>query len=350
VTLFDDPPVHDFPDRAFRRSLLHTHNLRDVLRSAVPHLVDRLDCERATAVPRRFQLEDWRDREADLLFHIPYRADDGTWGTVVLCLLLEHQSTADPRLPLRILRYALLYWEQEWKEWENSHPEGQGLRLAPILPVVFHTGARPWGSNRTLAELIHGPEELRSLAPRWDVVFWDLAERTPEQLLGEPGEFLQLLSLVRAEAGDAATFQGVFGRLLTQLGPLAGRDRMRWRDLVWLAQSWVIQRRPAEERDVLREVARASVAEQELREEVEAVSETAVKTWAQIWQEQGEERGEERGVLEGLREAMRLQLTDHFGPLPEAVGQQIRECADAERLRAGVRLARTIETLDEFRL
>jgi Putative transposase, YhgA-like len=116
MTLFDNPPLHDFPDRAIRQAFDHRANLRDALSEAVPHLVARLDCERAEEVPRSFLLEDWRGRESDLLFRIPYRPETGATGAVFVVLLLEHQSEADPRMPLRLLLYAVLYWEQEWKE------------------------------------------------------------------------------------------------------------------------------------------------------------------------------------------------------------------------------------------
>jgi hypothetical protein len=46
-------------------------------------------------------------------------------------------------MPLRSLLYAVLYWEQEWRRWEASHPRGEPLRLTPVLPIVFHTGGEP---------------------------------------------------------------------------------------------------------------------------------------------------------------------------------------------------------------
>ena len=32
------------------------------------------------------------------------------------------QSSPDPRMPLRLLVYSALYWEREWKAWEQEHP------------------------------------------------------------------------------------------------------------------------------------------------------------------------------------------------------------------------------------
>jgi hypothetical protein len=146
LSFLDDPPLRDFPDRAIRRMLEHPHNLRDLLRAVAPALADRFDFDRVQPVSRTFLLEDWRERESDLLFLIPFRGE-GAELPVLVCLLLEHQSRPDPRMPLRTLVYAALDWERQWKDWEAEHGAGEGLRLTPILPVVFHTGPRPWAAT-----------------------------------------------------------------------------------------------------------------------------------------------------------------------------------------------------------
>lgn len=65
--------LHDFPDRAIRGLLANAGNLREMLGAAVPDLAPRFDCDRAELQPPAFPLDDWRHRESDLLFLIPYR-------------------------------------------------------------------------------------------------------------------------------------------------------------------------------------------------------------------------------------------------------------------------------------
>src|SRR6202007_2591228 len=98
---------------------------------------------------------------------------------ILVCILVEHQSSADPVMPLRLLLYAVFHWEKEWQTWEREHPRGEPLRLTPILPVVFHTGQRPWNTNRTLADLI-AAGECQAWAPQWPTRFCDLAEQQPQ--------------------------------------------------------------------------------------------------------------------------------------------------------------------------
>jgi hypothetical protein len=64
----------DFPDRAIRDALTTPDNLRTVLRRAVPALAEQLDYTRMEVVPPSFLLDDWRQRDADVLVRIPLLA------------------------------------------------------------------------------------------------------------------------------------------------------------------------------------------------------------------------------------------------------------------------------------
>src|SRR5438067_2346855 len=111
--LTDDTRFHGFPDQAIRTLLEHPANLREQVEVSLPAIAVRLDFDRREVLHREFVLPDWRGREADLVFRIPYRNTADRW--VLLVLLLEHQSSADPVMPLRMLLTAALFWEREWK-------------------------------------------------------------------------------------------------------------------------------------------------------------------------------------------------------------------------------------------
>jgi hypothetical protein len=144
-------PPRDVLDRMIRNSLRHSEHLRTFLEEAVPTLAAGFDCSRAHLLEREFPLDDWRLREADLPFEIPYRyGTEESWALV--CVLIEHQSDTDPLLPLRLLYFAVQYWDRQWRDWEQLSPPRPPLRLRPVLPLVLYTGVRPWGSNRALID------------------------------------------------------------------------------------------------------------------------------------------------------------------------------------------------------
>jgi hypothetical protein len=307
-------------------------------------------------VDRTFLLDDWRRRESDLLFRLPFQpasADEATLPALV-CVLIEHQSEPDPWMPLRILVYAALFWEREWKTSEAQPSREKRPRLSPVIPIVFHTGPRLWQTHRELADLIGGPEELQAFVPRWQPLFWDLAERNPQELLETAGELLAALAVVRAEREDAATFRTVFVAVLRRLEALSQQEPVRWQELLWFVLSWGLLRRPGEEREALMAEAQSSQTDVVRQEEVRRMSETITRTWEQEMLARGEARGEargrEQGQLETAREILRLQLEDRFGLLPADLVQRIERTDDLERLRAALRQVVHITALSELEI
>src|SRR5205085_2820520 len=118
MALGDKDPIRDLTDQAIRQSLQHPEHLRGQLAKVVPELADGFEYSQARLLDRDFPLEDWRYREADLPFEIPFRTGDQTVPTLVV-ILLEHQSDTDPLMPLRTLYFAVTYWDKQWREWES---------------------------------------------------------------------------------------------------------------------------------------------------------------------------------------------------------------------------------------
>ena len=77
------------------------------------------------------------------------------------------------------------------------------------------------------------PAAFHAFAPDWSPLFWNLSERTPEQLLQTGREWLQALAVVRAQEESADTFQRIFEEAVQRLTALHGRDRVRWQVRTW---------------------------------------------------------------------------------------------------------------------
>jgi hypothetical protein len=244
-------PPRDFLDRSIRQTLRNPANLRDFLRSALPQFADRFDCDRARLLGREFLTEDWRGREADLPFEVPYRTDTGEVLALV-CLLIEHQSDTDPLMPLRLLYFAVLYWSEQWRQWEALPRPRPPLQLRPVVPIVLYTGAAPWGSNRVLTDLMDEPRELHVFAPRWEPVFWNLADRSATELLTSGAAWLQSLALLRAQGENTEGFEAVFRTVVQELEKVHPQDRVRWEELLRFVLTQTFRVRPAEEHTGLR--------------------------------------------------------------------------------------------------
>ncbi len=235
----------DFPDHAIREALIQPRNLRAVLRDVAAEIADRLDYSALEIVKRTYLLDDWRQRDNDVLVRLPPLGMPAS-TRILICILIEHQSSPDPVLPLRLLLYAVLHWEKEWQQWERQHPPGEPLRLTPVLPVVFYTGQRPWNTNRTLADML-AAGEFQAWAPQWPTRFCDLALRQPDALLQASDAWWQAMVVVRAEWADRDEFTRVLGEALRHLEPQGQADLVGWQHLIRMMLYWGLFRRPQPE-------------------------------------------------------------------------------------------------------
>ena len=355
MSFFTDPPLHDFPDRAHRLLLEHPDNLRELVSAAAPDLAEGFVFPEARKLDRTLPLPDWRRRESDLLFSIPWKESGGAAAVEALvCLLLEHQSQDDAAMPLRTLLYAVLFWEREWKAWEDRRERGAPLRLTPVLPIIFHTGREPWAAPRTFADLFAVPDALRPMLLPWGPRFWDLAAQPLEALRQAEGEWLRAMTLVRAEREDAAAFRAVVAETYRRLAALKPIDPVRWHDLMWFVLSWSLRRRPNREHADLIALAAAGHDNTIVRREVEQMTQAVEKSWADEMMERGIERGMERGRVTGAMETSRRYLRglleQRFGALPEALVQRIEGTEDLPRLEACIFSVQKLKSLDEIPL
>ncbi len=346
------PPLEGFPDRAHRQLLTHPHNLRELVEQAAAKAAGGLQFDRARLLNRDLPLPDWRRRENDLLFQVPFQSKKGGRAEEVLVgVLVEHQTKPDAAMPLRTLVYATAYWDQQWQTWEKLDEKGRPpLRLTPVLPIVFHAGPRRWGAQRALADLFEPPEPFRAHVPAWRPVFWHLFEQPADALRRAAGPWLRTMAVVRTDRMKPATFQAVCGEVAGGLEPLAGEDKLRWHDLMCFLIAWGRYRRPRQEWPALDGVTEQSIMNVALRKEVVKMGKTLESPFLEWAKEHYGAEGERRGALRNCRDNLRILLQDRFGSLSPTVVQRLESCEDLGRLQASVRQVSGMNSLDELDL
>jgi predicted transposase/invertase (TIGR01784 family) len=161
-------------DAVFRRILGEPANAASQLRAVVPDaLVDRLDLDRLTRVAGSFVDATLRWRHSDLLFTVPLHGRQA-----FVYVLFEHQSSEDPLMPFRMLRYVVRIWDHYLAE----HPEATGLPA--VIPLVVHHNRRPWTASPQLLDLLTLDPDTADAAheylPRFRFILDDLT-RLDEQ-------------------------------------------------------------------------------------------------------------------------------------------------------------------------
>jgi hypothetical protein len=183
-------------------------------------------------------------------------------------------------MPLRVLLYTVLFWEREGKEWEALDTPRPPFQLTPVVPLVFHTGGRPWNTHRTVKDLLAEPESLRALAPQCQPLFWDLAEQDPEALLASAAEWLQTLAVLRAAGAEREEFLRVMRQVVEQLNGLAERDALRWQGLLRFILAWALHRRPLDEQQAWISLARDAQMDAGRQTEVQNMGQTISRSTA----------------------------------------------------------------------
>ena len=205
-------------DHLFRSVFREETEAADLLRAHLPEAVSSellwssLDLQDATFIDDRL-----RDSESDLLYAVQRKADDApAW----LYVLLEHQSTPDPWLRLRLLKYSIRIWERDRKQ----HPEER--RLRPIVPLVLYQGRQGWSAATEFSELF--PAAVRG----WPGVvshahlLIDQTKMEPEELRGGlRGRIAQLALMAAFRASWRVTRRLV--PLLAELVQVGGTDELR---------------------------------------------------------------------------------------------------------------------------
>ena len=129
----------------------HPERAAAELRAVLPaHVVSQVDWSSLRREPGSVVDPELRETESDLLFTARLR----TGRSLLLYVLLEHQSRVDRWMALRMLRYVV----RQVEHWRQQHPES--TRLPVIIPLVmYHGRGGGWTAPRRVEELFELPEE-----------------------------------------------------------------------------------------------------------------------------------------------------------------------------------------------
>jgi len=304
-----DPQIREFADRATQLLFESPANLRDLLRMIASDIVDCLDFERAEQVKQTFVGEDLSKKTLDVLYRVPF-ADAS--GDVWIYVLLEHQSSAERLMGLRLLFYMVSVWEAQRRQWEDARVPSEEQWLWPIIPVIFYTGSQRWKGAVAVDNCMHLPAALADYVPRHKTLFLKLKE-TPAELLHGTGVACALRAF-QAEDASRPDLERVLTGVMEELDTLPEEDHAQWYQAVRFVFQLIRHRRPAQEMGPLSRVVAESVRKH--RREVADM----FLTQAQIDFERGREEGL-REAQEAAREAAR-----------EAAWEAARDTAERDRL------------------
>jgi len=136
-------------DKFFKTAMSDIRVAREFFENYLPEEIKQyVNLSELELSPKSYIDENLKSSESDILYKTQIAEEEG-----YLYLLAEHQSTLDPLMPYRLLKYMIGIWSDYLKQTG-------GKKLPLIVPVVFYHGREPYRYSRDIKDLIAAPKSL----------------------------------------------------------------------------------------------------------------------------------------------------------------------------------------------
>ncbi|MCP1662436.1 MULTISPECIES: Rpn family recombination-promoting nuclease/putative transposase [Methanocalculus] len=144
-------------DHPYKRLFSHKEMMADFITGFLhPDFASACDFQTLKRCNGSYVTDDLREREDDLIWSVRYGD-----RTLVIYLLIEFQSAPDPTMPVRIMSYMALLWQDLIRTGQIS---SRGS-LPGIIPVVLYNGEIPWTVPDDIGASILMPDPVLRFKP-----------------------------------------------------------------------------------------------------------------------------------------------------------------------------------------
>ena len=338
---FSDIPIGHFPDRSARRLLSDRENVRGLLEIIDVEWVPRIDFSRLEQIIRSFIFDDLREQVSDLVFLVPFLSESET-DELGICILVEHQSTVDVQMALRVDSYRNQIWNSQRRDWASNNVSRSQQRLCPVIPIVFYTGEQRWNAPLILSAIMDILDELSRFVPKFDILLLDVKGTDSATLTKTDHPFGWLLTVLQKEHESKEALSTALTEAISHINTLGEEQAYQRRTAISYLASLILHRRPSEQREELITLVAKNIQHPSDREELEKMAQTT----ADILHKQGREEGETRAKQTAVLKLLQIR----FDSVPEPVNQKITSMRNLSHLDSLFEKAATAQTLDEIDL
>ena len=334
--------ARQFPENGMKMLLENPANAADLLQLCPSSKLPLLNHARLKRHPTSFVQRDYRHIEADLVFTAPLL--NSRSRRLVVYILIEHQSSPQRWMILRLLDYVLQIYKWQQREWLTGHSSLARFRPNLVLPVVFYTGKQPWRRITPLSELTEQGLEFPQHVPSLEPIPINLRDTPAETLESQCGSFGWLLRVVQQRFARLETFQQQLQTSVSLLEKTTRRQRARWLEMLSYLQALVYHERENPEHDNLYQMLEKSVRTDQQRKELIKMK----RSMADVLKDEGREEGikegikkgikegsveKEKEVLESLKSTLREMLQKKFSKIPLKIEQRIQNVKKTDLLQ-----------------
>ncbi len=167
---------HKLYDKTLKELFSRPEIVKDFLEGFVDSdFIGDIDFNKIEKKNTSYITKTFKDRYTDLVIKLNMTGGKCAY----LYILFEFQSTIDRLMPLRILNYMLLLYEDLIKQKEILPDE----ILPPVFPVVLYTGIAPYNASTKIEDLIAMPyKRLQRYVPNFEHYLVTLHSKPREEL------------------------------------------------------------------------------------------------------------------------------------------------------------------------
>ena len=136
-------------DQFFRTAMTNRCVAKSFLTAHLPKdLHQHIDFDQLEIQPRTFINDIRKESAVDVLIKTTFASQEA-----YIYLLVEHQSTPDPLMPFRMIKYTCNIIDDDLKKQNTK-------KIPLIYPIVVYHGKRPYPFSTNVHDLIDAPKEL----------------------------------------------------------------------------------------------------------------------------------------------------------------------------------------------
>jgi recombination-promoting nuclease RpnB len=302
--------THQPHDHLVKRLLSNPAAARDILSLYLPkEILKIVDLNQLELQRDSFIDDEHRAFAVDLLYKTSIQNQDS-----YIWLLIEHQRTSNPWMPVRLFKYIAIIWDHLRKIAKTN-------KIPLVYPFVIYNGDQPYSHSLTLVDMIE-PDAAKQLFANLFVKpfsLLDLSAIQDEELRQETQNRVKgialLMALKHSFDRDLQTFfEQIFVNVLKQLDQTGGND-----EVVDIIYYLLREGKFLDTRQFL----------DALHGAISSETEAKIMTIAQQLEKKGIEIGFQQGIHEGIRKTMMalrmLAEGDDMPSIANASGLTIEE-------------------------
>ena len=329
--------------------LEHPANVRDVLRLADVPWFEEIRFDRLEHIKTTFIRRNYRHLQSDIVLTAPLSGSGRPERTLLIYILIEHQSEPDRLMPLRVADSQIQIFRYQVRQWLKTHASEAQILLSPVLPVVFYTGLNRWPEVGTLADVIERGDEFREVTPIVErPMYLNLPETPPDQLENRGGYFGCVLRLFQQRHTRIGEFRQLLRNVVAHLERMETEDRARWLDLLSFVGAMIYHERSEGEHVELHETVEDSVSREESRREVAKMGRTMADVLIERGRIEGQTEGRTEAAIETRQQTLIRLLRRRFDDVPANVTHAINATTATEQLDDWLDRFATANSLEEM--